>query len=61
MFEINCKIKRIYCLVLAVLQPNWHFHTGLEKTGEGKEPHPTILRGGTVSQLLDVSQVSLHT
>lgn len=40
MFEINCKIKRIYCLVLAVLQPNWHFHTGLEKTGEGKEPHP---------------------
>lgn len=29
-----------YCLALAVVQPNRHFHTGLEKTGAGKEPHP---------------------
>ena len=54
-----------YCLVLAVVQPNWHFHTGLEKTGEGKEPHPhnsqrghRITAAGHITGFLQVHETS---
>ena len=51
--------------MLAVVQPNWHFHTGLEKTGEGKEPHPhnsqrghSITAVGRITGFLQVHETS---
>ena len=51
--------------MLAVVQPNWHFHTGLEKTGEGKEPHPhnsqrghRITAAGHITGFLQVHETS---
>ena len=49
--------------MLAVVQPSWHFHTGLEKTGEVPYPHnsqsgQSITAVGHITGFLQVHETS---
>lgn len=49
--------------MLAVVQPSWHFHTGLEKTGEVPHPHnsqsgQSITAVGHITGFLQVHETS---
>lgn len=58
MFEINCKIKRIlFSAGSRAAKLAFSHGSGEDRGGQGAPP-PQFSEGGTVSQLLDVSQVS---
>ena len=49
--------------MLALVQPSWHFHTGLEKTGEVPHPHnsqsgQSITAVGHITGFLQVHETS---